>query len=345
MGGARLVLKRAWRSVGRALLAIAGLGLVAALVRSAGPQRVAHVLWAARGWLPLLLALEMFQPVGDVIALRVLLGRPRTDVPMRAWLRSSAIAYSMMTLLPAGRGAGEIARASLLSRHVGGPRAAGASIRLQSAYTFAIALFALTECAVVATAPGGGSALALLLAADAVVLAVVASGLLAALRHPRLEKWLERLSRPLGPPGPPVRLDVAEAVRRPLPAGATSICCLARAAQVVQYGAVLRAVGGAWGVRGALLAHGIHLVGSTVGDVVPNQMGIVDGAYRAFARNIGLSDAPARALSIAFLVHIVQLIAAAAGILVAALCDRIGPPPIAALHVSEDDPQPQTPAR
>ncbi|HXX66027.1 MAG TPA: lysylphosphatidylglycerol synthase domain-containing protein [Polyangiaceae bacterium] len=326
MGGARLVLKQAWRSVGRALLAIAGLGLVAALVRSAGPGRVARVLWNARGWLPLLLALEMLQPLGDFVALRLLLGPRRSDVPMRTWLRSSAIAYSMMTLLPAGRGAGEIARASLIAKHVGGPRAAGVSIHLQSAYTFAIALFALTECAVVATTPGAGSALALLLAADAVVLAAVASGLLAALRHPRLEKWLERLSRPLRPAAPPIRFDVAEAAPGPLPAGATAICSLARAAQVVQYGVVLRAVGGAGGVRGALLAHGIHIVGSTVGDVLPNQMGIVDGAYRAFAGNIGLSEAPARALSIAFLVHIVQLIAAAGGILVAALGDRIGPP-------------------
>lgn len=345
MGDAHLVLKRTWRSVGRALLAIAGLGLIGFLVRSAGPERVARVLWDARGWLPLLLALELLQPLGDFFALSLLLGRRRFDVPLQAWLRSSAIAYSMMALLPAGRGAGEIARASLLSQHVGGPHAANASIRLQSAYTFAIAVFASIECAVVAAGSGGRSALAILLAADALALAALASGLLAALRHSRVEAWFERLSRRLGPLAAAARFDTADATRHRVPAGATAICSSARAAQVIQYGVVLRAVGGASGVRGALLAHGIHLVGSTVGDVLPNQMGIVDGAYRAFAGDIGLSDAPARALSIAFLVHIVQLMTAAASILVAALCDRVGSSPAAALAVRHDDAQPEQPSR
>lgn len=325
MGDAPPVLKHTWRFVGRALLAIAGLGLVGLLMRSAGPARVGHVLWDARGWLPVLLALETCQPLGDFIALRQLLGSRRSDVPALTWLRSSAIAYSMMTLLPAGRGAAEIARASILAKHLGAPDAARASIRLQSAYAFAIALFALTECAVVAAQPGPRSALAVLLAVDALLLGALGAGLLAMLRDRRLREWFKRVSRRFRRAAPSARFDVASETRHQFPAGAMAICCLARAAQVVQYGIVLRAVGGVIGVRNALFAHGIHLVGSAVGDVLPNQMGIVDGAYRAFAGDVGFADSPARALSIAFLVHLVQLIAAAASILVAALCHRIGP--------------------
>lgn len=324
MGDAPHVLKHPWRSLGRTLLAVAGLALVAYLVHTAGPGRVARVLWGARGWLPVLLALELLQPVSDFVALRVLLGQRRSDVPVQTWVRSTAVAYSMMTLLPAGRGAAEVARASLLAKHLGGRTAASASIRLQSAYTFAIAIFALTESAVAAAPPARRSTLAILLAVDSLLLAAIAAGLLATLRNRAVREWFDRVSRPFRSATRTDRLDVGSEARHPLPAAATGICCLARVAQVVQYGFVLQAVGGLAGARSALLAHGIHLVGSTVGDVLPNQIGIVDGAYRAFAPDIGFAEAPARALSIAFLVHLVQLIAAAAGILVAALCNRVG---------------------
>jgi len=86
---------------------------------------------------------------------------------------------------------------------------------------------------------------------------------------------------------------------------------------------LLAAVGGVASVRNAFIAHGIHLVGSTVGDVLPNQLGAVDGAYRAFAGAIGFAEAPARALSIAFLAHAVQLSCAAACIVVGALTRRV----------------------
>jgi hypothetical protein len=88
---------------------------------------------------------------------------------------------------------------------------------------------------------------------------------------------------------------------------------------VVQYGVLVAAVGGVASVRNAFIAHGIHLVGATAGDVLPNQLGAVDAAYRGFASAIGFADAPARALSIAFLAHAVQLTCAAGCIVVAAL--------------------------
>jgi hypothetical protein len=99
-------------------------------------------------------------------------------------------------------------------------------------------------------------------------------------------------------------------------------CSIARAGQLVQYGVVLSSVGGVGGVRGAFIAHGIHLVGATIGDVVPNQLGIADATYGTFAGALGLSNAPARALSIAFVAHIAQLTMAGICVLVAALTRR-----------------------
>lgn len=319
MGDAPAVLKRARRVAIRALLAILGLGIVAILVRSAGPARVVHILWGARRWLPVLVGLELLQPTGDFVALRLLLGARRADVPGYTWLRSTAVAYSMMVLLPAGRGAGEVTRASLISKHVGVPLAAGAGVRLQAAYSLAIATFAAAEGALVATRFGFRSALAMALGVQAIVVSGLAAALLLTLRDGRLGRWLERASRRFGAAALSERLEVADAARARLPGAAMAVFCLARTAQVVEFGVVLRAVGGVPGAVNALLAHGIHLVGTAVGDLLPNQMGVVDGAFRAFASDVGFGDAPARALSIAFLVHVVQLVVASAGILIAAL--------------------------
>ncbi len=103
-------------------------------------------------------------------------------------------------------------------------------------------------------------------------------------------------------------------------------CCCGRAAQLVQYGVILAAIGGARSIEGALTAHGIHLVGASLGDLLPNQLGVVDGAYRAFAPALGLGAAPARSLSIAFVAHAVQLSLATLCVVVASVVGRAGTP-------------------
>jgi hypothetical protein len=79
------------------------------------------------------------------------------------------------------------------------------------------------------------------------------------------------------------------------------------------------AIGGSPTLRGALTAHGIHLVGATLGDLLPNQLGVVDGAYRAFAPMLGLGHAPERALSIAFVAHTAQLTLASVCVVAASI--------------------------
>ncbi|HLK36914.1 MAG TPA: hypothetical protein VKU41_09215, partial [Polyangiaceae bacterium] len=67
------------------------------------------------------------------------------------------------------------------------------------------------------------------------------------------------------------------------------------------------------------------LVGATAGDVLPNQVGVVDGAYRAFAGALGLSAAPARALSIALVARTAQLVVAGTCAAVVAVTRRAAP--------------------
>ena len=87
-----------------------------------------------------------------------------------------------------------------------------------------------------------------------------------------------------------------------------------RVIQTLQYGVILVAVGGILTPTSALVTEGIHLVGAGLGDMVPNQVGITEGAYRVFASALGLEDAPARAISIALVARLCQSSLAAAAL-------------------------------
>ena len=314
------------QAVARALPAMVGLFLVGCLVRNAGPSRVVQVLSQAAWRLPLVFTLEFVQLASDVVALRWLLETASGRVPVTTWVRSSAAAYAMMILVPAGRAAGEVTRATLLARHVGAPWATTAAAQLQAAYLFANGVLSLFSCIAVTSWLGARSFLSLALVANTVLMWALSAGVLAVLRGDRAGRWIERMRLRLVK-GVAAAAPLEAHARRRLPWRAAVMCSASRGAQVVQYGVLLAAVGGVSTVQKALIAHGIHLVGSTVGDVLPNQLGIVDGAYSSFAAAIGFAGQPARALAIPFLAHTVQLTCAAGCIVVAALIRRA-----AALH-------------
>ncbi len=314
---------RGW--LGRLLLATVGLALVAYLVHGAGPDRVARVLLQVGPWLPAIFALEIVQILSDVVALRSLLPAERRDVPALAWVRSSAVAYGMMILLPAGRAAGEVARATLLAKHVGAREATVASAELQASYLIANATASAVACVAVASGAGVRTVLVTLLAANATIMTVAALALIGALSDARVWRWVENLRRRLTREDAQERTSDAPGHRR-VGWRAIAACCGGRAAQLAQYGVILAAIGGARTVKGALTAHGIHLVGASLGDLLPNQLGVVDGAYRAFAPALGLGGSPARALSIAFVAHAMQLSLASLCVVVASVVGRAGAP-------------------
>jgi hypothetical protein len=262
--------------------------------------------------------LEMVQPTTDVLALRTLLEQDAKKVPLATWARSSALAYAMMSLVPAGRVAGEVTRAALIAKHVGAARAASVSARMQSAYLFANAILSASACVVSALWLGATSPVTMLTGANALAMSLLSASLLAILWHGRVGQWLDAVRRRFVTVVEPPAGVASEADRR-IPYRPAIIATIGRSAQLVQYGVILHAVGGALSVHGAFLAHGLHLVGATVGDMIPNQLGVVDGIYRSFAAALGFADAPARALSIAFVAHITQLLCAGACVVAAAV--------------------------
>ena len=177
----------------------------------------------------------------------------------------------------------------------------------------------------VALSVGPDHPLAWLLVLNGVVTLVGGSVFLAVTRRSKVGAWLGKRIPRLAKLGS--ELDEAVVAERGDLARAALWCCVARVVQVGMYAALLASVGAVVSVGGTLIALGVHLVGAGFGDLVPNQVGILEGAYRIFADAVGLGDDPARAISIALNARIAQIVIAAAGLLVFALIGREGPAP------------------
>jgi hypothetical protein len=289
---------------GRIVLFVLGLGLAAWLIRGVGIDRIGAVLSDAKGFVPVILLLEMVLVCTDVLALRALLGPSAQRITTAVWIRSSAIAYASAVLLPAGRAVGEAMRVTALAPEIGAPRATGAASRLQITVLYANAAISIAILAEIATKGEATGPLAIAIIINAALCALLATLLLALVRSKRFAAWLGRRFRGfVEAHSSPNELPAPQGA----PARAFGFAFLGRLIQAVQYGVAVRAVGGATTVHLALSAQGIHLVGALAGDLVPNQIGVTEGAYRAFAHALDFDAEPARALGIALLTRIAQI--------------------------------------
>jgi hypothetical protein len=302
----------------RVVLFSAGLGLTGWFVVVARTAEVLATLRTTAPWLPVIVLVEIGMIGVDVFAMSVLLGRAKGHVPVRMWLRGAVLAYASSVLLPAGRAAGEAVRAAVLGPFVGIARAARACATLQACALIANAAISLASASVSRTASGSSQVLALALCGNAFVCALLAIAIFAISGNERLKQWVARRFSRLSK----VRLlpsqDVSN-VERTAVGAAAALCMAGRFLETVEYGVLVRGLGSPLAARGALTAQGIHLVGAAVGDFIPNHMGVTEGSYLAFAGTLSLAGAPARALSIALTVHVVQLGLAVACLLLGTL--------------------------
>ncbi|UJR81009.1 flippase-like domain-containing protein [Sandaracinus amylolyticus] len=312
-----------WRwikRIGRALLFVLGVTAVVLLVREAGPDRVLETLVQAGPWIPLIVLLECCFMGMDVVALRGLMGERGRRVPVAVWVRTAFLQYGVMQLLPAGRAGGEVARAAGLSPYVGGAaRAAAAATRLQAATLLGNTIISI-PCAIgVALAvdvPVAESPLFWAIIGNGLITAVIGGAIVLASRKSSLGEWLGRRVPMLAAHG--TSFDAA--LRQDTPwSPAIVATAIGRAFQTLQYGLILLAVGGSLTIVSALVSQGIHLVGAGMGDMVPNQVGITEGAYRLFAPALGLEHEAARAIGIALVARICQFSLAGTCLIVSAL--------------------------
>jgi hypothetical protein len=288
------------QTIGRIILFGGGLALTAWLINSAGLARVLEAVRAAGPWLPAVLLLEIGIVSTDMFAARSLLGDAMASVPAVTWLRSVLLAYASTVVLPAGRAAGEAVRTTTLAPAVGLGRAAGVCSRLQACVLVSNAGISFVIAAVVYFRHASNG-LALALVGNAVGCTVLSVVVFAAARSERVANWLRTRFKALAQASDvvPSAAGTAGDLR------AIGACLVGRLIEATQYGVVLHAIGGRATPATALTAQGIHLVGAAAGDLVPNQMGITEGAYRLFTQALELGAA--QALSIALVVRVVQL--------------------------------------
>ena len=307
---------RVLKNVGKLLLFVFGVAAVVALVEEAGPDAVLQTLLQSAIYLPIILLLEIAFMSMDVVALRSFLAERGASVPMLVWVRTAMVAYGVMILLPAGRAGGEVARAAGLAPYVGASHAAALAARLQAATLIGNTLISLPAWIAVGVAVNFGTPLAWMVLFNGVVTGVVGSLIVLASRRSSIGTWLGKRVRALAAHGEDFDEALRDEVSWTRPIMATF---LGRVFQAVQYGIILLAVGGALTPISALVAQGIHLVGAGLGDMVPNQVGITEGAYRLFAPALGLQAAPARAIGIALVARLCQFFLAGVALTVSTL--------------------------
>jgi len=210
-----------------------------------------------------------------------------------------------------------VMRAANLAPYIGGPRAAAGATLLQGVTLWGNTLISIPCYAAVAFASGPTSGLALFVAGNGLVTAVMGSALLFGARNSSVGGWLGRRIKALASHG--AHFDQSLREMPAVPALPIAAALLGRLSQTFQYGVILLAVGGSLTVGSALVAQAIHLVGAGLGDMVPNQVGITEGAYRIFAGHLGLSDAVAQAIAIALVHRICQFFLAGSSLAIGAL--------------------------
>ena len=285
-----------------ALLMFIGVALLIYLVKRTEPVQLLHALERAGSWLPLLVVFEALLLVSDTVAFAALIA-PARAVTLRGWLRSSAASYVCCVLLPAGRAVGEAARAALVAPQTGAKRAVVAGTELQAVSLLADGIVSAVGACVVFWAVGGAQHLASALLGNGWLVTLAGAALLCAVRSPATGTWIKKKLPRLASVLPQGESGARGSAWS---AGAWSV--LGRLLQVFQYGTAIFAVGGAFGVKSAFVAHGVHMVGATVGVFVPNQLGVAEAAYLVFANVLGFGGAPARALAAMLAVRCAQIL-------------------------------------
>lgn len=304
------------KRIARVALFAFGMAAIVYVVNDAGPEHVWATLVGAGVFVPLIVALEAGFMSMDVLSLRALIGAPARDVPLRVWVRSGLMAYSIMILFPGGRAAGEVVRAAQLAPYTGGARAAAYGTRLQAATMLGNTFISVPCAAACFWAGGADGALPWLVLGNGLVTLAIGGGILLLSRRSKIGGWLGTKFKALQTHGS----TFDEALRTDTSFGPPLVySALGRVLQAVQYGIMLLAVGGSLGIVSALISQGIHLVGAGAGDLVPNQAGITEGAYWMFAEALGLAEDPAAAVGIALIARFCQYVLAGVGLIVGAV--------------------------
>jgi len=294
------LLSRPWVRIACAVL---GTGVLVLAVWAAGARAVLASLGASVHALPALALLEAVMVGCSTLALRALYGDVASRVAARTWVRAGALGYALGLVLPMGRGAGEAARAVLLSRSTGGARAAVAAVQMQGVVLLSTAVISVPVLAATLGVLGPGLAAGLVLA-NAVIAGALGTSILVVRERAKLGRLLGGLIKRLEGFG--LAFDAVAGASRADLARSLAWESAGRVAQVVQCGVALAAIGQPAGILRTLVVRGALILGSAVGDFIPGQLGATEATLVLGAETLALTAAGAATL--ALLIHAAQIL-------------------------------------
>ena len=293
-----------WQSLVRAGFGVAGVVVLVLLVRSAGKDALLEALTPTLPWLPALLVLDFMRILADAHATHLAYGDRRSAIPLARLLRAQLVANAVTYLAPAGRAAAEATKAAMLARFTSWPEATAAAALMQALALYGGAVISVPCVVAAAWILGPGHELTLLIGAQAI--GVMGTGLAVrfAARSRGITDFLGRRFRRVESAAQDFhRTSLGSSVVPLRPLVSVSV---GRAMQVAQYAILAHAVGVDVTLGRALLAQGVNMVALAVGVLVPGQLGATDGAFALAAD--ALSTTMPRALAIALVAHVLQVI-------------------------------------
>lgn len=257
-------------------------------------------------FLPLMIVLEAGRIAGEYFSTRQLTGASAKQLPRRTMLQAHLMSYAFSIGLPLGRLFAEAAKATLLARHLGGPRAAAVATSSHVLCLISDATFLLTLSALVWLLSGqtlltyvlfSQAGLSCLLAAALWVLRRAEWPAKALRRIPSAAAWAAQMRK--------AQLPVGRAVGR-----AMAGLLFGRTCQVACFLVALAVTRDHWSGLASLIsasagAQALNQLAGAVGDLVPAQLGVTDALFKGSASLLGVSAESALAVAGAF--HLVQL--------------------------------------
>lgn len=295
---------RAWLRFARPLLFVLGALALAALIYKLGPMQVWQALLGAGAWLPLIFALDLLWLSVEGLSVLVLYGSAARSIPRLAWLEATLVHFATFMVVPVGRASAEAARAGLMARFVGKGRSLASAFVMQSITLSANGLLSVMCLAFIWWGARSGTLVAAMSLNIGITLGLGVSMYLL-LRHVRVGGRLGRLFPKISQAGEELDSQIRESSPRHL--RALFVCLTGRTVQTLQYGVIFFAVVGHVTPLDAFSAQGIQLVSRTLGDAVPNQVGVTEGAFAASAGALGLQNLPEKAVAIALLARLSNL--------------------------------------
>ena len=286
---------------GRILLFSVGVFALVGMINQIGAESIRDAMVRTAVWLPLIFALDLSWVLLEGGALLTLYGEERRKIPVGAWLRISLVHFATFMLFPMGRASAEVARAALVKKYIDRDLAIVGAALMQSLTMMGNGLASLVA-ATFLIALSRSHTLMLALLANAALLVGLGIASYLVLRHGKVGGFLAKRFARLARAGP--GFDRQFSLTKNKHAWGLLFCLLGRCLQTTQYGVILLAVTGESSIHRAWIAEGLQMAARSVGDFIPNQMGVTEGAFVYFRAALDLANASALAMTVALVARI-----------------------------------------